>query len=682
MRKKLCLFALLALVAPLSSPQAASAAKTARILVHFARHTGVARQEALIGRIDGRRVANVRRLGTAVISVPAAEKKQALALLQRQAGVGYAETDGIVHAYSVTVNDPYLNSSSWQLANPLFPDAWSLTTGNPSVVVAVVDTGVQPDHPDLGTLVPGYNFVTPGASTADDYGHGTAVAGIIAAQGNNGIGIAGTCWKCEIMPVKVLGSDGSGTESAVADGITWATDHGADVINLSLGGPTPSQTLADAVSYAEARGVVVVAAAGNSDSSAVSYPAADSGVISVGAVKADGTRYTSAEWGNDAAGNPQGSNYGPWVEVDAPGCTNSTWLNSSYIVGNDISTSFCGTSAATPFVSGLAGLARSYNFPASASSVAGAIENTAQTPLSGDANGLIDAESALAAIHSAPAGPVASFSPSVVSGAAPLSVSFANTSTAATAYSWAFGDGATSTVTSPSHTFTAAGSYNVTLVASDGSSSRLANVAITVTEPVPVASFTASRVSGHAPLSVSFNNSSTNASSYLWSFGDGGPSSIDSSPSHTFTKAGKYTVTLTATGLSGQATLSKTITVLKPLADLAVSLVRTGSKLTNGHRLSAFAVRVRNRGGTADQRVKATFRLPSGATFKSVSAFGRSCSRTLPRITCTLGTLSPGEAAKISFVARVVKRVNATVAVSGKQPESSLANNVARAATR
>lgn len=671
MRRKLCLLFFLALVAPFSLPQTASAAKTARILVHFGKHTNAAKQKALIGRVGGRKVETVHRLGTAVIRVPAAEKKEALSVLRHQSGVSYAETDGIVHAYAVTASDPLLGSSSWPLANPLFPDAWSLTTGDSSVVVAVVDTGVQPNHPDLGTLISGYDFVNNDGDPSDDnlnastgeYGHGTAVAGIIAAQANNGIGIAGVCWECEIMPVKVLGSDGFGTDSDVANGIIWAANNGADVINLSLGGTSDSTTLAAAVKYAQDKGVVVVAAAGNDGGDTPNYPAAYSGVISVGAVDRSDNRYA---W----------SSHGSWVQVDAPGCTISTGVGSIYW-------SFCGTSAAAPFVSGLAGLARSYNLSASASSIVSAIEQTAQPLAAGNSvHGLIDAKCTLQVLASVGTCPIASFTSSAVSGPAPLAVSFTNTSTNTISYLWSFGDGTSSTDASLSHTFTTPGTYNVTLTASNGTKSSLVNATITVTEPVPVASFTTSRVSGYAPLSVSFANTSSNTTSYLWSFGDGSSYSIEVSPSHVFTRAGTYTVTLTSTGPGGQATLSKTITVLKPLSDLAVSLVRKASKVTKGHRLASFVVSLGNRGGTADEGVKIAITLPAGASLASVSSGGHRCSRTLRRVTCSLGTLPAGGVAKLSFVARVVKRADVKVAVSGKQTESSLANNVARVKTR
>ena len=666
MQRKLFLLVSLALVAPFALPQTAAAAKTARILVHFGKHTGAARQEALVRRVEGQRLATVHRLGTAVVRVPAAEKRRALALLRRQSGVSYAEADGIVHASALPINDPYSISGSsplWPLANPLFPDAWDLTTGVSSVIVAVVDSGVQSGLPDLGTLTAGYDYVNGDSDPADDNGHGTSVAGIIAAQGNNGIGIAGVCWKCEIMPVKVLNSHGSGTDSWVASGIIWAVDHGADVINMSLGGPDSSTTLQDAVDYALANGVVVVAAAGNDGTTALNYPAAYSGVISVGAVDASNTGYT---W----------SNHGSWVQVDAPGLTTSTGLNGSYV-------SFEGTSAATPFVSGLAGLARSYNSSASASSVVSAIEQSAQLLTSGNSvHGLIDAECTLQFVTSVSTCVTASFSSSVLSGTAPLSGAFSNASTNATSYSWSFGDGTTSTDSSPTHTFTAAGSYEVTLEASNAWKNRLARTTITVAAPAPVASFSASKSSGRAPLSVSFSSKSSNITSYLWSFGDGSAGSNEASPTHTFKKAGTFTVTLTATGPGGTATATRTIKVSKPLPDLALSLSRKASRLQSGYRLSSFVVRLKNRGGAADGRVTVTIRLPGGASFTSVSSRGRKCTWTGRRAVCSFGTLAAGKSAKLSFAARVSRRASVKATAAGRGTETSLANNVARARTR
>ena len=142
------------------------------------------------------------------------------------------------------------------------PAAWTPTAGaSRPIFVAVVDSGVDPAQPDLqGALVPGADFVDSTGSTADQYGHGTMVAGVVAARGNNGKGVAGVCWACLIMPIKVLDANGSGTAASIADGIRWAADHGASVINMSfvLSGPDPG--VEEAVAYAHQHGVVVVGA--------------------------------------------------------------------------------------------------------------------------------------------------------------------------------------------------------------------------------------------------------------------------------------------------------------------------------------------------------------------------------------------------------------------------------------
>ncbi len=298
----------------------------------------------------------------------------------------------VVHADAVSNNDPYLGSDSWQLKNSRLPDAWSLSSGNPSIVIAVLDSGVDRSHEDLGALVPGRDFVNDDANPVDDNGHGTAVAGIIAAQEGNGKGTAGICPKCRIMPVKVLGADNSGSWSDVAAGVIWATEHGARVINMSFGLSTGSRSIAKAVRYAEDHNVVVVASSGNADSAAPEYPASYPGVVSVGAVDEHGTRYSPSN-GNVPSGK-WGSNYGSWVDVDAPGCVNSTAPGDNY-------TYFCGTSASAPFVAGLAGLALSYVPDASAAQVVDAIESTAQKAEAGNsAHGLIDARAALTTLRS------------------------------------------------------------------------------------------------------------------------------------------------------------------------------------------------------------------------------------------------------------------------------------------
>jgi thermitase len=266
-----------------------------------------------------------------------------------EAGVVYAEPNYIAQASLALPNDPSY-STDWGMDKIGVVTGWSdypgsyVSTGG--VPIAIVDTGVQSTHPDLsgrvltasGANCVNYYGTCASDPAADDNGHGTHVAGIAGAATNNGIGVAGVAFSSPIIPVKVLDSTGSGSYAAITNGITWAVQHGAKVINLSLGGTGYSQTLCDAITSALNNGVLVVAAAGNSGSSVATYPAACPGTVGVAAT--DSTDST-ASW----------SNYGaPNVFVSAPGVgIYSTYDNSSYAT-------LSGTSMATPFVTGLAAL--------------------------------------------------------------------------------------------------------------------------------------------------------------------------------------------------------------------------------------------------------------------------------------------------------------------------------------
>lgn len=243
-------------------------------------------------------------------------------------------------------NDPRCNGNQAYLANLGMPSAWDLSRGS-NLTVAVLDTGVDLDHPEfLGRVLPGWDFVNNLPLAADDDGHGTRVAGVAAAGTDNGIGVAGTAWSARILPVKVLDANGEGTDDDVASGITWAVDNGAKVINVSLGGPDDGMALRDAVNYALARDVVMVAAAGNDSSGQGFYPAAYPGVVSVTATDA-------------AGGFAAFSNYGPWTSVAAPGVgiTSTSWITGPFEAYGKGS----GTSFAAPIVSGIAVLLRSAN---------------------------------------------------------------------------------------------------------------------------------------------------------------------------------------------------------------------------------------------------------------------------------------------------------------------------------
>jgi subtilisin family serine protease len=249
---------------------------------------------------------------------------------------------------SAFTNDQY-SSMQWAL-NPLktsFLEAWQTTTGT-GITVAVVDTGVAAGHPDLaGKVLPGHEFLNGGLIDrdvpvmTDGCGHGTHVAGTIAAVAQNGIGVAGAAPGVKILPVRVLNC--GGWTSDVAAGITWAANHGARVINLSVGGPGPDRSLALAVKYARSKGAVVVAAAGNNHGTctpyqnATSYPGATTGAIGVGAIDSN---FQHACF----------SNTGTYVDLAAPGVgIVSTYPPNTYAQMD-------GTSMATPHVSAAAAL--------------------------------------------------------------------------------------------------------------------------------------------------------------------------------------------------------------------------------------------------------------------------------------------------------------------------------------
>lgn len=199
------------------------------------------------------------------------------------------------------------------------PAAWDVTTSNSTIRIAIVDTGVQTNHPDLvNKLLPGYNFVNGNSNVTDVNGHGTHVAGIAAASTNNNLGIAGIAPAARILPVKALADNGSGTSTSIANGIVYAANQGAQVINISLGTTQDSVTMRNAIDYAINRGSVVVAAAGNNGANLLTYPAVYQNVLSVASTDENDLRSSF-------------SNYGTWVDVAAPGSNIlSTYPNSYY----------------------------------------------------------------------------------------------------------------------------------------------------------------------------------------------------------------------------------------------------------------------------------------------------------------------------------------------------------------
>ncbi|MEU4559010.1 S8 family serine peptidase [Actinoplanes sp. NPDC023936] len=325
------------------------------------------------------------------LDVPAAKATALVAALKLDPKVSYVEVDSTVRAFAVAPNDPiYRAGKQKELSQIKAPVAWATTAGG-AVKVAVVDSGVTPVGDLSGKVLRGYDFVNRDATPTDEYGHGTTVASLIAAKTNNGAGMAGVCAQCEILPVRVLNWEGKGASSAVAAGIIYAAKQNAKIINLSLGGAVGSPVMKDAIAYANGRGALVVASAGNSGNGTRSYPAAYADVLSVGA--------TDTRTGGTA--RAAFSSYGAsWVDVAAPGYTagmltdgSYCWVGLSDCTGNDYI--IRGTSFSAPLVSGVAALVASKNPKYSGWGLSNAITSSSRKIGGWVKYGLVDANAAL-----------------------------------------------------------------------------------------------------------------------------------------------------------------------------------------------------------------------------------------------------------------------------------------------
>src|SRR3972149_3580990 len=235
-----------------------------QILVRFKPGLPIQARDAHLKQFGAWYQSEIPEIDVTVAGVRDGEELAVIDQLEATDPVVYAEVDGLVFAVETIPNDPRW-SEQYGPVRIKGPQAWDLSTGSSIVIISVIDTGVACSHEDLtGKCVAGFDFVNNDPDPFDDHGHGTHVAGIATAVTNNGIGVAGICWSCKVQPVKVLNSGGSGTWDGVAAGNIWATDNGADVINMSLGGTGGSQTMRDAVDYAYAHGVLIFSAAGHS----------------------------------------------------------------------------------------------------------------------------------------------------------------------------------------------------------------------------------------------------------------------------------------------------------------------------------------------------------------------------------------------------------------------------------
>ncbi len=361
-----------------------AAAVPGELLVGFKTPVSTAAQNSVLARVGAERKRRFGGIRSALVSVAPQSTAEAIRSLERDERVAYAEPNFVLRAD--VPNDPFMTrlwgldnlgqTVNWSAGAPDADidarEAWSVSTGSPDVVVAVIDTGVELAHPDLAANIwvnqgedcpgcrtngsdddgnsyvddwRGWDFVNGDNNPTDDMGHGTHVSGTIAAVGNNGLGVAGVTWSTKVMPLKFLSAAGTGTVADAISAILYANANGAAILNNSWGGDEFSQALLDAIEQSDASGALFVAAAGNSYVNSDLEPNYPSGyeaanVVSIGATD----QYDRRAWF---------SNYGTrTVDFAAPG-TNiySAWLNGSYRFQD-------GTSMAAPHVSGAAALAK------------------------------------------------------------------------------------------------------------------------------------------------------------------------------------------------------------------------------------------------------------------------------------------------------------------------------------
>ena len=536
----------------------------------------------------------------------------------RNPNVEYAQPNSIARAV-MTPNDSWY-SLQWHLDNDEYgginiENAWDLSTGV-GVVVAVLDTGVAYENdgvyrqaPDLAntTFVPGYDFINDDDHPNDDNSHGTHVTGTIAQSTDNGLGVAGVAFDASIMPVKVLDAGGSGTAFIVANGIYFAADNGADVINMSLGWPwwrgrmyDPGPVVHDAVKYAYGKGVTIVAAAGNERKNQVAYPAAYEESIAVGA-----TQY-------DEALAPY-TNRGSALDLTAPGGNlNLDQNNDGYGDGVLQQTFnpntrdpadfgywfFHGTSMATPHVAGVAALVIAAGI-SGPDNVRNVLQSTAEDHGAAGwdneyGSGIVDAYAALASIGPPNNPPVADAGGSY-SGTEDIAITFDGSASSdpdsgdTLTYVWDFGDGTTGNGVSSSHAYLWGGTFTVTLTVSDGrggtdTSTTSANVTEVNDQPVadadgPYAAVVDELITFDGSGSSDFDNqdgtsANNQALTYSWDFGDDS-TGTGISPLHSYSAASTYTVTLV---VSDGVVVSEPSTTTVEVTELTVGVSVGGIK--------------------------------------------------------------------------------------------------------
>jgi subtilisin family serine protease len=466
-----------------------------------------------LSKAGGHSAGSIRGTAVHIVNVPPGNEQAAVQRLQSDPSVKFAEVDRLIHSAG-TANDPYY-TSEWHLPDVNAPTAWNYSTGS-GVVIAILDTGVDGTHPDLATqMVPGWNFYNNNSNTADSNGHGTAVAGTAAAATNNGVGVASVAGGAKIMPVVIADPSAYAYWSTVAQGITWAADHGARVESLSYVGASASSTIQSAASYLRSKGGVLYVAAGNTGAIDNTPPTSLMMVVS------------ALQQGDTLASF---STYGSFVDISAPGNNIiTTAMGGGYW-------NCWGTSFATPIVAATAALILSERPDFTPDQVDSTLESTAKDLGATGYDiyygyGEVNAAAALQQAASVPVAPAPDTTPPTAAIASPASgatvagtvavsvnasdnvgvahvdlkvngVVVASDTTAPYAFSWDSTTVANGTATLTATAYDAAGNSATSSPVSVNVSNTVAPPPDTTPPTVAIASPTGGTVSGNVTVSV------------------------------------------------------------------------------------------------------------------------------------------------------------------------------------
>jgi thermitase len=326
-----------------------------RVLVKFRSNIGLDQARQIVAALGAREADLLPATGVLVLDLPEQADEAAFAnALASRPDVEFAELDRINRPAEIIPNDPwYLNE--WHLTTIAAPAAWSVTTGSQNIVIAILDTGVDSNHPDLqDKIVSGWNVYDNNSDTRDVGSHGTGVAGTAAASSNNATGVTSVCWGCKIMPIRVSDINGYATDSSIASGLTWAADHGARVANVSYI-VSSSSTVTSGAKYFQSKGGVVTVSAGNNGSFISSQD--NPYVLTVTASNVYDQLYAWSNTGNN-------------IDMSAPGQVYTTIPGASY-------TNAAGTSFSAPIVAGVAALVMSANPSLTATQVQDVLKKSA-----------------------------------------------------------------------------------------------------------------------------------------------------------------------------------------------------------------------------------------------------------------------------------------------------------------